>query len=665
VVYGLGAAMPAAGEAAVPRPGEVRPAAAAAAGTRAGGAKEREAVAASLRALPLGFVRNLGQSDATVRFQAAAPGAGFYATDAGLTVALAAGERTREVLSLRFLGGPNPHPRITASERLAGEVNVLNGRPQRGLTRSGTLIYEQVWPGIDVRFKGTGGVLAYEFLLAPGADPGRIRLAWRGTERLELTADGALSLLTRAGRLGGRAPKSRQGGTQVASRYVLEGGGRLGISVGAHDRSRQLAVTSTLAYWSFLGGTHFDEAFGIAVDDEGAAYVTGQTFSADFPSVDQSNTVPGYDPTYNGNADAFVVKLARSGRTPAYWTFLGGSDYDAALAIAVDREGAAYITGYTGSADFPSGDQPTTFPGYDQTQNGFADAFVVKLSRSGRTLAYWTFLGGSDFDRGFGISVDREGAAYLTGDTFSADFPSVDQTTTFPGYDQTRDGGSDAFVVKLSRSGRTLAYWTFLGGAAEDEGFGIAVDRDGAAYVTGETLSADFPSTDQPASFPGYDQSHDGQFDAFVVKLSRSGRTLAYWTFLGGSSVDVGAAIAVDREGAAYITGRTASTNFPSVDQATTFPGYDQSQNGDFDAFVVKLSRSGTMPAYWTFLGGSSYDVGLAIAADREGAAYITGLTLSADFPSTDQATTFPGYDQSQNGDFDAFVVKLKGPTRA
>jgi uncharacterized repeat protein (TIGR01451 family) len=258
---------------------------------------------------------------------------------------------------------------------------------------------------------------------------------------------------------------------------------------------------SALIYATFLGGSSTDCGYGIAVDGGGNAYVTGYTFSSDFP------TTPGaFDTTFNGGEhDAFVAKLNAAGSGLAYAIFLGGSSYggDFGHDIAVEASGAAYVTGYTFSSDFP-----TTPGAFDTIHNGGRDAFVVKLNAAGSALIYATFLGGSDWDEGYGIAVDWAGSAYMTGYTESSDFP-----TTPGAFDRTHNGGDDAFVVKLNPAGSSYA--TFLGGSSSDGGYGIAIDASGAAYVTGSTNSYNFPTT--PGAF---DTTHNGSGDAFVTKLA-------------------------------------------------------------------------------------------------------------------------------------------------
>ncbi len=316
----------------------------------------------------------------------------------------------------------------------------------------------------------------------------------------------------------------------------------------------------------------------------------------------------------------------------AYSTYLGGSGSDAGYEIAVDSSGSAYVTGETSSADFP-------VSGAYQGDLGDVDAFVTKFDPSGRTLAYSTYLGGGGTDIGYGIAVDSSGSAYVTGWTDSTDFP-----TQNPYHGSYGAGQYDAFVTKLDASGNALAYSTYLGGNSNDYGVAIAVDPSGYAYVTGETLSTNFPTAN------AYQVSHNGGGnDAFVTKLDQSGSALAYSTYLGGTDSELGYGIAVDSSGSAYVTGGTSSsTNFPSVNACQTWGG------GYSDAFVTKFSPAGNTLAYSTFLGGSGKDLGYGIAVDSSGSAYVTGETLSTNFPTVN---AFQG--SKGETDPDAFVTKL------
>jgi hypothetical protein len=326
-----------------------------------------------------------------------------------------------------------------------------------------------------------------------------------------------------------------------------------------------------------------------------------------------------------------------------YSTYIGGSGDDQGFGIAVDGSGNAYVTGRTWSTDYD-----VTAGAYQTTNAEGFDVFVTKLNASGSGLMYSTYLGGSNADYGFfGIAVDGSGNAYVTGYTQSTNFP-----VTAGAYQTTFGGGSyDIFVTKLNASGSGLVYSTYLGGSSDDEGQGIAVDGSGNAYVTGLTGSTNYPVT-----AGAYQTTNHGSKDVFVTKLNASGSGLVYSTYLGGNSYDEGDGIAVDGSGNAYVTGVTESTNFP-----VTVGAY-QTTHADsgyyvvyFDVFVTKLNAGGSGLMYSTYLGGSSDDLGLGIAVDGSGNAYVTGFTGSGNFPVTAGAyqTTFGG------GYEDVFVTKL------
>ena len=616
---------------------------------------------ARYRQSEISFARNAGQTDRRVRYVAHTAGASFYFTTRAATLAFtrqtvaangtgaaraeAAAQASEGLaLRLRFVGA-NPDVELAVGDRTAGTLNYLAGPRREWRQRLPTyreLTYRELWPGIDLVFRGRGGTLKYEFHVAPGADVGAIRLAYAGARRLAVGPAGGLQVKTAFGTLEDAPPVSYQrvGGrtVPVASRYTLSDrrSNGYGFAIGAgYEGTRPLVIDPGLAYSTFLGGSALDEGFGIAVDRDGNTYVTGLTASADYPT-----TVGGIDPTPSRGADAFVTKLNSSGSALVYSTVLGGSKADAGAGIAVDREGSAYVTGSTDSADFP-----IRSDAFDPTFNGGGpfgggDAFVSKLDPSGSDLTYSTFVGGADYDEGRGVALDAAGSALVTGFTESADYP-----TTAGAADETYNGGGDAFVTRLSPSGSTLAYSMFLGGTDYDPGSGIAVDRAGSAYVTGATSSADYPTT------PGAVDSTAARSDAFVTKLDPAGSALAYSTLLGGSALDQGLGIAVDPDGGAYVTGQTGSADFP-----TTAGAFDAVWDApSYDAFVSKLDASGQALAYSTFLGGAGPDGGQGIAVDPDGGAYVTGQTGSTDYPTTADA-----FAMARNGaPADAFVTKL------
>ena len=333
------------------------------------------------------------------------------------------------------------------------------------------------------------------------------------------------------------------------------------------------ATGSNLLYATFLGGavvpgllppaTPGDGAGDVWADAAGNAWVSGETKSIDFPT-----TAGAFDTSPNGDYDVFVSKLNPSGSSLLYSTYLGGSEADRGSRFAVDGSGRVHVTGNTRSTDFPA-----TAGAYDNTFNGFADAFVAKFNGSASGLVYATFLGGSDLDRGEDIAVDQNGNAYVAGMTESTDLPAT------PGaFDTSWNGGSeDAFVAKLNPAGWNLVYCTYLGGTQGDVAWGVEVDGEGRAHVSGTTASPTFPTT------PGGDTMHNGKGDAFVVQLAADGGAMFYGTFLGGRNEDEGRGLAIDANGRVYVTG-IASAKFPTSNGAL-----DRTHNGKFDGFLTKL----------------------------------------------------------------------------
>jgi hypothetical protein len=410
---------------------------------------------------------------------------------------------------------------------------------------------------------------------------------------------------------------------------------------------------SSLVYSTYLGGSVEDWASSIAVDSAGCVYLAGGASSSNFPT-----TRGAFQTTlHQGSENAFVTKLRASGASLVYSTFLGGTVEDYASSLAIDPSGFAYVTGFTASPDFP------TTPGTFQTSFNcaYGQAFVTKLDTTGSSLVYSTYLGGSGSygDGANGIAVDSAGCAYVTGYTYSTDFP-----TTSSAFQATLNSASDysnAFVTKLSSTGESLVYSTFLGGSVEASASAIAVDSAGCAYVVGETSSSDFPTT--PGAFePSLKQ---GGENAFVTKLNATGSSMVYSTFLGGSEDfygDGANAIAVDSSGCAYVVGYTYSANFPTTPGA--FRTALKNAMYGSNAFVTKLNSTGSSLVYSTYLGGSGYadpsgrhysDQASAIAIDRFGCAYVAGSTASSDFP------TSPGaFQTSFNCVYgQAFVTKL------
>ncbi|HEX2272943.1 MAG TPA: SBBP repeat-containing protein [Acidimicrobiales bacterium] len=592
--------------------------------------------------MPVSFHPNVGQADESADFVARGRGYTLTLGSARAVLSTAQGTVGMDVV------GADPAVRGEGVNRLPGQVNYLNGPDPAGWHRHlpsyARVRYSEVYPGVELAFHGDQGELEYDFVVAPGVDPGAIRLRFSGIEGLTVDDAGDLVLHTTRGDLRQGAPRLYQDvGAErrpVAGRFALNGH-EVGFAVGDYDRTRPLVVDPTIVSSTFLGGAGEDFGISVAVDSAGYAYIAGATTSPDFP------TTPGaHDTSHNGDQDGFVTKLAPDGSTVIYSTFLGGAALDDADTVAVGGRGDAYVRGVTVSPDFP-----TTPGAFDRTFNGGFDAWVARLSADGSSLRYSTFLGGSNFDSGSGIAVDRTGAAYVGGITGSPEFP-----TTPGAYDRTFEGVGgplpppvafgdfDGYLIKLVPDGSRLEYSTFFGGSSIEAGFELAVDARGEAYVAGITLSPDFPTTAR-----AFDRTLGGFADGFVTKFNRDGSALVYSTLVGGSGLEGVLGLAVDLRGSAYVTGGTPSPDFP-----TTAGSFDTTFNGGGDAFVTKLTRDGSGLEYSSFLGGSATDGGNGIAVDVLGRATVTGGTRSSDFP-----TTAGAFDTTPNGDIDAFLSTL------
>ncbi len=393
------------------------------------------------------------------------------------------------------------------------------------------------------------------------------------------------------------------------------------------------ATGTGLVYSTYLGGSGSDSTCGgNVIDSSGNVYVTGFTYSADFPT-----TASAFQKIYAGDRDGYVTKINATGNGLVYSTYLSGSGFDwpCGWAITIDSSGNAYVVMETNSTDLP-----TNASSYQENYGGgLFDAFVAKINPSGSALVYSTYLGGSSTDASWAIVVDSSGNAYVSGFTTSTDFP-----TESPYQGSYGGGVKDVFVAKINPSGSALIYSTYLGGSGEDYSHGLAIDSSGNAYVTGKTKSTNFPTA---SSFQG---SNAGNFDVFVTKINATGNGLVYSTYLGGSDYDFGYGMVVDSFGNAHLTGWTRSTNFPTT--ASAFQG--SHAGGIRDVFVTGINATGNGLIYSTYLGGSSgRDLSYDIALDSSGNVYVIGKTESTDFP-----TASPLYG-SNAGDWDVFVTKI------
>jgi hypothetical protein len=497
---------------------------------------------------------------------------------------------------------------------------VGSSRSWRTSTRWERVRYREIYPGIDLVLMTNAGQLEYTFEVRAQADPGKIRIRYRGAA-VSLTNQGNLVVGVGKDQMEQRRPMAFQGleSQTVESSYQLAQN-EVRLRLGRYDSRRALTIDPALTFSTYIGGPAFDTIYAVASDASGNIYVTGET--------DSGSLTGGPEPT-GASYDAWVAKLNGAGSQLLYLVYLGGSQNDSGRGVAVDSAGNAYVTGITASLDFP-----TTSGAFSTVFTGTQEAFISKLNSSG-LIQYSTYLGGGS-DAGYAIAVDTSGAVYAAGQTASVSFPVTTGTIQ-----QSNGGGfSDCFVSKLNALGSALLYSTYLGGSALDLCAGIAIDVSGDAYITGTTYSTNFP-TQSPLQ-----SALLGSASAFVSEINASGSALLYSTYLGGSILDNGNAIALDSFDAAYIAGSTASPDFP-----TTAGGLQTALGGTYNAFVSKIAPGGGSLSYSTFVGGSGVDDADAIVVDSLGQAVVGGYTSSPNFPV---AGAIQGTFQ---GIFDAFAT--------
>ena len=646
---------------------------------------------------PLAFEPNLGQAGSSTRYLARGAGYQLSFADGEAVLSLEGDRRVRMAL-------PGPAAPTGVDRRPSTSTYLRGPDPSRwlaGVPHYAGIRYEGVQPGVDVVFYGDQRRLEYDVVVAPGADPATVRLRFPGSGRLAIGPDGEL-VVGESAVFG--APVAYQDGRArepVESRYRLLGDDEIGFDVGPYDRARALVIDPVLEYSTYLGGQAADGGRAVAVDGAGNAYVTGFTESADFPVDDARQParsgpadafVTKLDPngallwsTYVGGGgndygadiavdagghayltggtnspdfplagpaqaalagghDSFALKLDPSGSTLLWSTYLGGSEHEVAEGIAVDGGGAAVVTGYTSSADFP------TVNAHQPARAGaFADAYVTKLAPGGSSLLFSTYLGGTHQDEARDVALDGSGAIVLAGRTWSADFPLVAP------FQAQLAGQSDAFVARLTAAG-ALVWSTYLGGSSYDTALGVAVDAAGRPWLVGDTASADFPTVRPVQSL------RRGPHTVFVTGFDASGTALVLSTYLGGSRTETAGEIAIDPAGKVVIVGTTVSSDFPTVDSLQPFRGGPAGELGGeaaTDAFVAQLDPVAPALELATLLGGTHADYGYGLAVDARGRAVVAGVTYSPDFPTVRAVQpTAPG---PPNG----FVAKLELATPA
>lgn len=613
--------------------------------------------------LPLRFEQNRGQTDSSIDFLARGTRyiMGIASDRVILWLQSAEPYPVTEAASVRIrLPGANADAESKPEELQSGTTNYFLGNdPARwhaGVKNYSRVRYQSIYKNIDLIYYGNHQQLEYDFVVTPGGDPNQVQLEISGAARTRISGNGDLVITTTAGDVIWKKPvayqETAQGRRTVAAAYRTSrtGNGMIGLKLGNFDRRRTLIIDPTLAYEG-TGGPVDTAAFGpwITVDSKGSAYIVGATRSPNYPTTSgafhRRGPTPPTSKLPNGHAAIFVTKLAPNGYDYVYSTFISGTESTCTNpkningyilgsfsdAVAVDSAGNAYITGWTDDQNFP-----TSSSAY---QRQLADpcaenAVVVKLNPQGSGLAYSTYLGGSMGDNAYAIAIDKAGNAYVAGDAGSPDFPTTSGAFQPSCVVASLSGFCySGFIAKLNSLGSALIYSTYFGSPIKPDVTyitGLAIDSSGNSYITGPTFSPDLPVVN--AAQPAYKGSEEG----FVGKLNSTGSGLSYLTYLGGSSDDVLQAIAVDTSGSAYVTGYSASTDFPTKN------GFQSQLGGsggfNYNVIITKVSPDGKSWVYSTYLGGSLYSNGNSIALDSSDQAYVTGYDYAVDFPVTKDA---------------------------
>ena len=567
------------------------------------------------------------------------------------------------------------------------------------------VLYRDLWNGIDLEYSITDRGLKYEFVVHPNADPRQIEMLIKGHDGLSTPESGALVISSKSGdiRDTGLDAFYQDGPSEkVHCAFDVRSGDTFGFQPGEYNETRVLVI-DPLVFSTFLGGGS-DRVDDMAVDTQGCAYILGNTQNVEFPTtpgafrsddvedrgvdmfitkfdpngtsllystllggsasefghaifVDESGfayvtgsgqsddfpvTDGAFQSSHQGFVDTYVSKLSADGSSLIFSTYLGGEDWESARDIFVDESGNVYLTGITGSTDFPttSGAFMTKF------QKGDTDAFIVKLDPDGKSLLGSTFIGGRGYDNSNGIDVDDSGIVFICGGTNSFNFPTTPGAfrTTIGDEDDT---GNKAFVLKLAANFSAPIYSTLIDNKTQTQD--LILVNDGSVHVTGGTWSEDFPTT--PNCFQ---TALAGSWDAYIFNLNEDGSKLNFCTLIGGELTEVAHSIAMDEEGTLFITGETQSTDFP-----TTLGCFQDTLRGsEYDAFICMMNNDASILSYSTYIGGSDRERSKAIAIVMDGSVIVAGTTHSEDYPTT-PGVFDTGFHEPKHGQVLAFITRL------
>lgn len=604
--------------------------------------------------MPVLFEQNKGQTDDKVKFVSRGPGYTLYLTQTGAEFSLKSaddvspsaeivtkGHRSArnlktDKLTMQFVGA-NSNPVVTGDDSAVTKTNYYIGKRRiENVSNYKRVNYKNIYDGIDAVFYGNKNKqLEYDFVVAPNKDASQIALAFDGAEVMSIDADGNLIIKTDNTELVQQKPFAYQtiNGVQkeVSVDYKLTDK-QISFELGQYDNSLPLVIDPVLNYLTYIGGTAFDDVFEIAADNSGNAYISGATRSLNFHGETRED---------NDETAAYVAKINTDGTAFDYLTVLEGNSDDLGRGIAVDASGNAFVTGIA-SHFFP-----TTSGAYDTVHGvlNYGDVYVAKLNTSGN-LVYSTFLGGTDHDAGFDVAIDAGGKAYVVGTTFSnSAFPTKNRYQGCGVPNPLLLDSGDAFLTVMNAAGSDITYSTCIGGNQTlDEAFSVALDSSNNAYISGYAKGGNFPTKN------AFQPDSGGGDDAWVAKFNPTlsgNSSLIYSTYLGGVGTDLGKAIAVNSSNQAVVVGITGSSNFPL---ANAFRSTNQINEG----FVSVIGSGGNTLVNSSFLGGADQDDAVNVALGSNGLIYVTGQTLSNNFPMA-----LP-FQATRAGVRDAFVTKLK-----
>ena len=602
----------------------------------------------ALARMPLRFEANQGRMDPAIRY--AARGLGYTLLLTGRGPALSFGDSKRVEIAMP---GSNGAAQIEPLDPLSARTDSFIGTRANWRTQIPSysrVRYRAVYPGIDLVYYGNQNQLEFDFVLAPGADPNAIRMQFRGASRLRLTAEGDLVIGSGRSQIVQKRPYIYQeepgaGRKQISGDYVLTSRNTVRLRLADYDRTRPLVIDPVISYLTYMGGRGTDRVNAVKLGPDGRLYIAGQTDSSLMTATDGA-----FATANKGLTDVFLAILDTrpSGNSQlVYFSYLGGTNNDIPLGIDVDNQGFVYLTGTTASIDFPVAGTTLKTAG----TTGTVDAFVTKIrptDSGAEAVWYSTYLGGNTGnDSGNGIAVDASGVIYVIGTTQSSDFPVTSSTAYGPVLWEKQD----AFVTKFDPSSGSLLYSTYLGGENLDEGRAIKVGSNGLVYFAASTLSQNFPWTGQAyATIPIGEQD----IGVGIIDTNKAGgESVVYSSYFGGSGSDEVRGLSLDVQGNVILTGYTLSTDFPATGDA-----FQPTNVGSGDAYVSVLDLRqpfGSSLLYSTYLGGSGGDVAFDAKSDSIGNIYVTGYTLSANFPT--------GGNPPQNvwgGGTNIFLTKLR-----